>query len=77
MANIENPNGRKHVSGGSDLRDAKPLLQAIFLGMVLAVALVAAATMANSEADENGALQDTEIEQSLPDGKVRQDPHGR
>ncbi len=77
MANIENPNGRKHVSGSSDLRDAKPLLQAIFLGMVLAVALVAAATMANSEADENGALQDTEIKQSLPDGKVRQDPHGR
>ena len=76
MARFENQNGRKNVSGGSDLRDAKPLLQAIFLGMVLAVALVAAATMANSEAEEGEALQNTVIEQPVSGDNTRTTPHG-
>lgn len=76
MARTENQNGRKYVSGGSDLRDAKPLLQAILLGMVLAVTLVAAATMANSEADQGDALQNIVIERASSGDNTKVSPHG-
>ncbi|WP_305987225.1 hypothetical protein [Roseibium sp. MMSF_3544] len=76
MANSENPNGRGYVPGGSDLRDAKPLLQAIFLGMVLAVALVAAATMANSDAEAEINSQKPGIEHSQPSDRPSNNPHG-
>ena len=52
MANTEHPSRRDNRSRRSDLRDAKPLLQAIFLGMTLAVGLVVAAAMANSAAED-------------------------
>ncbi|MEL7526735.1 MAG: hypothetical protein AAFN16_13245 [Pseudomonadota bacterium] len=66
MAKTEHLNRRDNRSRRSDLRDAKPLLQAIFLGMTLAVGLVVAAAMANSDAEnaiESGAPV---IEQKLP-----------
>ncbi|WP_306145667.1 hypothetical protein [Roseibium sp. MMSF_3412] len=68
MANTEHPSRRDNRSRRSDLRDAKPLLQAIFLGMTLAVGLVVAAAMANSDAEnaiESGAPV---IGQELPSG---------
>jgi len=53
MSNADTPNSRKSGSPRTDLHEARPLLQAIFLGIVLAAALVAAAVMANP--DEMGA----------------------
>ena len=53
MSNADTPNTRKSTSQRTDLHEARPLLQAIFLGIVLAAALVAAAVMANP--DEMGA----------------------
>ncbi len=47
MARVENQKSRKSAPLKSDLHEARPLLQAIFLGMLLATALVAAAAMAN------------------------------
>ncbi|TYC64692.1 hypothetical protein FMN63_19710 [Stappia sp. BW2] len=46
MARVENQKSRKSNPSKSDLHEARPLLQAIFLGMLLATALVAAAAMA-------------------------------
>lgn len=69
MAKSEHLSRRDNRSRRSDLRDAKPLLQAIFLGMALAVGLVVAAAMANSDAEnaiESGAPV---IEQKLPPGE--------
>lgn len=53
MARVDNQKTRKSVPSKSDLHEARPLLQAIFLGMLLATALVAAAAMANP-ANTNG-----------------------
>lgn len=56
MARAELPNSRTPASRKSDLHEARPLLQAIFLGILLATALVAAAAMA-SPRDANGTRQ--------------------
>ncbi|ASP33941.1 hypothetical protein [Labrenzia sp. VG12] len=53
MSNADTPNRRKSGSQQTEMNAARPLLQAIFLGVVLAAALVAAAVMANP--DEMGA----------------------
>lgn len=53
MSNADTPNRRKSGQNRTEMNDARPLLQAIFLGVVLAAALVAAAVMANP--DEMGA----------------------
>ncbi|MCK7612643.1 hypothetical protein [Roseibium sediminicola] len=47
MSQAETPNSRGKSAHKSDLHEARPLLQAILLGIVLATALVAAAVMAN------------------------------
>lgn len=65
MAKSEDLPLRKSVSGRNDLRDAKPLLQAIFLGMALAIALVAAAAMASSDAEDHPDGQSPAIEQPV------------
>lgn len=68
MAKTEHPSRGDNRSRRSDLRDAKPLLQAIFLGMTLAVGLVVAAAMANSDAEEAIESGAPVIEQKLPHG---------
>lgn len=47
MSRTETPTPRKSAARKNDLHDARPLLQAILLGIVLASVLVAAAVMAN------------------------------
>ena len=74
MAKTDSSEASNTKSGRSDLRDAKPLLQAIVLGMVLAVGLVAAATMANSEAEDDAVRQNPLAGQSLSNGKLE---HGQ
>jgi hypothetical protein len=54
MARADTQNSRTPASRRSDLHEARPLLQAIFLGILLATALVAAAAMATPK-DVNGA----------------------
>ncbi|MET1411848.1 hypothetical protein ABVF61_06255 [Roseibium sp. HPY-6] len=77
MAKTEDLSHRKSVSGRSDLRDAKPLLQAIFLGMVLAIALVAAAAMASSDAEDSPDPRGPAIEQPVTgDGQTQSPGHG-
>jgi len=49
MSQAEPKKIRKAGNHKSDLHEARPLLQAIFLGIVLATALVAAAVMANPD----------------------------
>ncbi|WP_434050682.1 MAG: hypothetical protein RDA78_15255 [Roseibium sp.] len=66
MAKTEQLSRRDNRSRRSDLRDAKPLLQAIFLGMALAVGLVVAAAMANSDAEDAIESGMPAIEQTLP-----------
>ena len=68
MAKTENLGRRDNRSRRSELRDAKPLLQAIFLGMTLAVGLVVAAAMANSDAENAIESGVPAIEQTLPPG---------
>lgn len=67
MAKTEHLSRRDNRSRRSDLRDAKPLLQAIFLGMALAVGLVVAAAMANSDAENAIESGIPAIEKTLPD----------
>lgn len=49
MADLKSTPHRKDNDRSTIMRDAKPLLQAIFLGIVLASGLVAAAALANSD----------------------------
>jgi len=49
MSQAEIQKTRKPRAPKNDLHEARPLLQAIFLGIVLATALVAAAVMANPD----------------------------
>ena len=51
MATAHTPKTRKPGFTRRDLSDARPLLQAILLGIVLATALVAAAAMAAPDGD--------------------------
>ncbi|MHA7777111.1 hypothetical protein [Roseibium sp. M-1] len=46
MARVDTQSSRTPASSKNDLHEARPLLQAIFLGILLAAALVAAAAMA-------------------------------
>ncbi|GAB4519541.1 MAG: hypothetical protein Tsb0019_20120 [Roseibium sp.] len=46
MPSVDNPNIRRTGSARSDLHEARPLLQAILIGIVLATVLVAAAAFA-------------------------------
>jgi Spy/CpxP family protein refolding chaperone len=57
MLNAEKSKNKKKSTQRSDLREARPLLQAIFLGIALATALVAAAAMATPEDHEQGGTQ--------------------
>jgi len=56
MPQAKTPKFRGKSAPKSDLHEARPLLQAILLGIVLATALVAAAVMANpsNAAIDNG-----------------------
>lgn len=56
MARADTPNSRTPASRKSDLHEARPLLQAIFLGILLATALVAAAAMATPK-NSNGTRE--------------------
>jgi|GEM_PF-3109124 len=56
MARADTSNSRTPASRKSDLHEARPLLQAIFLGILLATALVAAAAMATPK-DSNGTRE--------------------
>ncbi|WP_299473000.1 hypothetical protein [uncultured Roseibium sp.] len=77
MAKSEDLPLRKSVSGRNDLRDAKPLLQAIFLGMALAIALVAAAAMASSDAEDNPGAQGPAIDRQVTgDGRGQNSGRG-
>jgi|GEM_PF-2161991 len=55
MTDVEKPKKRKSAPYKSDLHEARPLLQAIFLGILLATGLVAAAAMAKP--DERAGAQ--------------------
>jgi hypothetical protein len=54
MHSADNSNIRRSGSKRSDLHEARPLLQAILLGIVLASALVAAAAFAAPEPAGSG-----------------------
>lgn len=61
MPSADQPNSRKPVSQRNDLHDARPLLQAIFIGIVLATALVAAAALTGSDATSAARAQHVPI----------------
>ncbi|GAB2183896.1 hypothetical protein [Roseibium sp. LAB1] len=65
MARVDNQKSRKSAPLKSDLHEARPLLQAIFLGMLLATALVAAAAMANP-ANTNGVPKTEPVTHTAP-----------
>ncbi|MEP3048339.1 MAG: hypothetical protein ABJL55_23495 [Roseibium sp.] len=49
MKPIEQHEAGKRSETSLEMRDARPLIQAIFLGLILAVALTVAAAMANQD----------------------------
>lgn len=49
MSRVQNQSKRRVASHKHELSEARPLLQAILLGIVLATALIAAAAMANPD----------------------------
>lgn len=69
MSQANPQKSRKPGAHRNDLHEARPLLQAIFLGIVLATALVAAAVMANpsNAANAKGA---SEISSSVQTGQT-------
>ncbi|WP_298821692.1 hypothetical protein [uncultured Roseibium sp.] len=54
MSRVQNQSKRRVASQKHELSDARPLLQAILLGIVLATALIAAAAMANPDDRTDG-----------------------
>jgi hypothetical protein len=63
MLNADKSKTKRKTTQRSDLREARPLLQAIFLGMALATALVAAAAMANPGGHEQGGAQNVQAQE--------------
>ncbi len=67
MSRVQSSKRDKSASSRSDLHEARPLLQAILLGMVLASALIAAAAMANpSNRDSHEGTANSPVETSHP-----------
>ncbi|WP_269580706.1 hypothetical protein [Roseibium sp. Sym1] len=66
MSRADNTKPRKPSSHKTDLHEARPLLQAIFLGIVLASALVAAAAMATPRDMGGTSPQSPAVQSSLP-----------
>jgi hypothetical protein len=63
MLNADKSKTKRKTTQRSDLREARPLLQAIFLGMALATALVAAAAMANPDGHEQAGAQNAPVQE--------------
>ncbi|MEO9525984.1 MAG: hypothetical protein ABJG32_01330, partial [Roseibium sp.] len=56
-SSVDNTNLPRSAPRRSDLHEARPLLQAIFLGIVLATALVGAAVLTGANAPGNAREQ--------------------